>query len=92
MLEILVPVIAGILNGMGIAGLGYAKKIKEGEFPEFDPRKFIQTCAIGGIVGGIAGHAGVSYAAAEAWVTSSGAIILIEYIKKTAYRLAKHGY
>lgn len=86
------PTIFGILNGIGIAGLGYAKRIQEGEFPDFDEKKFAQTCIVGGIVGGIAGHGGMTYLAAEHWVMSSGAIVLIEYTKKAAYRLLKRGY
>ena len=89
MFEILVPTIAGVLNGIGVAGLGYAKTIKEGKLEDFDAKKFVQEVIVGGIVGGIAGHAGITYAVAEHWVMSSGAIVLISWSKKTLWRLVK---
>jgi hypothetical protein len=87
MLEVVAGLVAGLVNGIGLAGLGYAKTLKDGSLADFDEKKFVQTCVVGGIVGAGAGLAGVSYAVGETWAASSGIIIVIEYIKKTIWRV-----
>lgn len=83
MMEVLIGVVAGALNGLGIACLGYAKSAK---VEDFDERKFLQTAVVGAIVGAGAGYAGVTYQTATEWAASSGLIVIIEYIKKAVLR------
>ena len=86
MIEVIAGLVAGLVNGIGLAGLGYAKTLKDGGLENFDEKKFVQTCVVGGIVGAGAGFAGVSYAVGGTWAASSGVIVVIEYIKKTIWR------
>jgi len=87
MIETLVAIGAGTVSGIMTAALGYAKTVGKAE--KFDDRKFLQTCIVGGIVGGIGGEMGMSYTEAYAWASTVGLVTIIEYIKKTIIRLLR---
>lgn len=83
MFDLIKNVFIGLLNGVVIAVLGYLKSSK---IEEFNFKKFIQTVIIGGIVGGFAGFMGVSYEQSYEYLSSIGAIMIIEWIKKAILR------
>lgn len=78
-LEILAGIGIGIVNGVGIAVLGYAKSVKDGVQEKFEARKLAKTCFVGAVVGGSAGGAGANYAVAQTWFASTGAIVVVEW-------------
>jgi len=81
-MEILKGLILGIIQGVVIAALGYAKSAGE----EFDEAKFFQTIIIGAIVGGLAAYFGMAYDKMEDYLITSGGITIIEYLKKAVWR------
>lgn len=82
MMEIVVGVLAGIVNGAITALLGYAKSYGA----VFDAKKALQTVIIGAFIGGVAGYTGWTYTKAEEWASSVGAITIVEYVKKAVLR------
>ena len=85
--QIMIGIAAGVANGGIVAILGYAKSKPEGE--EFDAAKLVQTAVVGGVVGGIAGFQGITYLQSYEWLSTMGAIGLIEYTKKAIWRTLK---
>ena len=85
---ILIGIGAGVANGIILAVLGYAKSKPEGE--EFDKNKLVQTVVVGGVVGGIAGYSGITYTQSYEWLSTMGAVGLIEYGKKAIWRTLKN--
>lgn len=83
MIDILLNISGGIINGAIVAGLGYAKSRN---LERFDKKKFLQTAIVGGFVGGFAFTARMTYAEAQTWAASSGMITIIEYVKKAVCR------
>lgn len=86
MIDVLLNILGGVINGVVVAALGYAKSSK---IENFDEKKFIQTAMIGGFVGGFAFTAQMTYNQAYTWVAGSGMITIIEYVKKTVWRRIK---
>jgi len=80
-------ILGGILSGWGYAILGLGRALQKGE--KFEPRKFVQTLIIGGIIGGCAGYMGVEYVVAEEYLASIGIIYTIERVKKLVYTKLK---
>ncbi len=82
MFEILIGVAGGILSGLMAAALGYAKNVGS----EFDDKAFIKTVVIGMFVGAVAAYMGLSYENAMAYVTTTGGLVLFEYVEKAIWR------
>ncbi len=82
MFEILLGIGGGILSGLMAAALGYAKNVGA----EFDDKAFIQTVIIGMFVGAVAAYMGMTYDNAMAYVTTTGGLVLFEYIEKSIWR------
>jgi len=82
MFEALWNVSQGIFSGLVAAFFGFMKSKDE----KFDLRKFVQTLVIGGLVGGVAQVAGMTYDDAYDYLASIGIISLAEYIKKLIWR------
>jgi len=76
-------VIAGVFSGVITALTGY---LKSSATEDFDPKKMLQTLVVGGFVGGVAGFYGVSFEQAYEYLSSVGAITLVEYVKKAILR------
>jgi hypothetical protein len=74
---------AGAFSGLATALLGYAKSSKT---ESFNINKAVQTMIVGAIVGAISGFLGVPFTQAYEYLSSVGAITLIEYIKKAVLR------
>ena len=85
-MESYLTILLGILSGVIFALAGYFKSMKH---EEFDIEKFIQTVAVGAIVGFICGVTGWSYEVALEWLKQTGLISLIEMVKKGLIRLFK---
>lgn len=83
MFDLVKNIFIGLLNGVITAVLGYLKSSK---IEDFELKKFIQTVIIGGVVGGFAGFMGVSYEQGYEYLSSIGAIMIIEYVKKAILR------
>ena len=77
--------IAGAINGVAIAGLGYLKTKKE----TFSMSKFGETVIIGAIVGAGSGVTGLNYADSDAWFQSSGLIVVVDWALKAIVRKFK---
>lgn len=80
---ILVSIFYGIVSGVFVALLGYAKS---STVESFDWRKALQTMIVGGVVGGIAGYNGWTYQQAYEWASTMGVITIVEYVKKAVWR------
>jgi len=76
-------VLAGAASGAVTALLGYAKN---STLEDFNPKKALQTIAVGAVVGGIAGYYGWTYTQAYEWAGSMGIITVTEYVKKAILR------
>jgi Na+/proline symporter len=79
MIEIIAPILAGAVNGFGLALLGY---LKNSVTEDFDIEKLAPTAITGAIIGGIAGYGGLSYDQGVTWATSTSAILVIDLIRK----------
>jgi len=74
MIDIIGNAVLGALGGMAAATVGYLKT-ESGRYKkleEFDPEKFLKTTLLGGVVGAVAGAQGVSFEAAENFLTMVG--------------------
>jgi len=71
--------VAGAITAL----LGYAKSATS---ESFNPRKALQTIVVGGFIGGVSGFYGMTYMETKDWLSSIGAITLIEYLKKAIIR------
>jgi len=75
--------IIGLISGVFIAGTGYLKSRKQ---EKFSYRKFLQTTAVGGFVGAIAGAMGWNFHEAYRFLADMGMIQLFENGKKALIR------
>ena len=75
-------VLGGAASGVLVAVGGYLKNAGT----DFSWSNFGQTVVEGVIVGGVGGALGVSYAAAQDYLVSVGAVTLIDYVKKIIVR------
>ena len=79
-------ILKGVINGIIVAFLGYAKSSTT---ESFSAEKAVQTMIIGGFIGGIAGYYGWTYEQAYEWAATMGFITVFEYIKKAVWRWIK---
>jgi hypothetical protein len=85
-MNVLIGILCGAVSGAITALLGYAKSVT---VETFDYKKAVQTVIVGAVVGGFGSYAGMTYQQAYDYLISIGAITLIEYIKKSLWRLIK---
>lgn len=74
--------LGGVVSGGSAAVGGYLKNVGE----DFSFRNLAETVVEGVVVGGVAGVMGVTYMAAQDYLGSIGAVVLIDYAKKTLVR------
>ncbi len=78
----------GCINGVALAVGGYLKNKPEGE--SFEVKKFFDYAVVGAVTGGVGAYMGISYDLAYGWLTMSGTITIVEYIKKIVWRNLKN--
>jgi len=87
MFEVVKGILVGACLGAVTALIGYAKSAGE----SFELEKAIQTVIVGAFVGGFGSYAGMTYQQSFDYLTSIGAITVVEYLKKAVWRRIKHG-
>ena len=73
----------GVLEGITVAALGYAKNNKQ---ESFDNKKFFKTVLLGAFIGGGAALSGVTYDEFQDYAETTGLLVLIEYASKAVWR------
>jgi len=76
-------IVMGAVSGAIAGMLGYCKNAS---VETFDVKKFVQTVIVGAVCGGCASYWGVSIDQAHEILTTTGALTLVEYVKKAVWR------
>lgn len=84
-IPIVTNVVQGATVGLGLAILGFVKR-ENPQDENFDKEKFVQTIAVGTVIGGAAACYNLPIADMTVVLTEAGVVTVVDWVVKIVYR------